>query len=122
MADRVLRWHIKGVLSEKGVKDTDVQGQAHRLDRDYRPTDTWLRVKQESQGTEGTGVTIDINDDGVSIFAENPTLPYNTLSETCRAFSGGVMVKGSIITLDVDKVGTLYAGKDLVVELYLNNA
>ena len=112
MADRVLRWHIKGVLSEKGAKDTDVEGQAHRLDRDYVPTNTWLRVKRASQGTNGTGITIDINDDGESIYEENPTLPYDTLSETCRAFSGGVMVKGSIITLDVDKVGSLYAGKD----------
>jgi len=119
MADRVLRWHIKGVLSETGVKDTDVEGQAHRLDEDYRPTEVWVRVKQASQGTDGTGITIDINDDDVSIFEENPALPYDTLSVTSVAFSADTLQKGSIITLDVDTVGSMYAGNDLVVELYL---
>ena len=125
-ADRILRWHIKGVLSETGVEDADVEGQAHRLDRDYIPEDTWLRVKSASQGIKGTGIIVDINDDGVSIFGEGQeaNLPDNTLENTCNTFSssGLVLKDESVITLDIDRVGEEYAGKDLVVELYLRKA
>jgi len=125
-ADRILRWHIKGVLSETGVEDTDVEGQAHRLDKDYIPTEVWLRVKRASQGLEGTGIIVDINDDGVSIFGEGQeaTLPDNTTENTCDTFSSPALVlkDESIITLDIDQVGEEYAGKDLVVELYLSKA
>ncbi len=123
MADRILRWHVPGVLSETGVVDTDVFGQAHRLDRDYRVLDTWVRVKTASQGVGGTGITIDINDDGTSIFASGheANLPDNTLETTVNTFSsaGLVLFEGSVITLDVDQVGVEFPGEDLVVELYL---
>jgi len=114
------------VLSETGVKDTDVEGQAHRLDADYIPTLAWVRVKHASQGLEGTGIIVDINDDGVSIFGEGQeaNLPDNSTETTCNTFSssGLVLKSGSVITLDVDQVGEEYAGKDLVVELYLREA
>ncbi len=120
---RVLRWHIKGVLSATGVVSSNVEGQAHRLDRDYIPEDTWLQVKEASQGLQGTGIIVDINDDGVSIYGEGqePNLPDNTTEATANTFSssGLVLKGGSVITLDVDQVGKEYAGKDLVVELYL---
>ena len=123
---RILRWHIKGVLSETGIVDTDVEGQAYRLEKDYIPTDTWLRVKSTSQGLRRTGITVDINDDGVSIFGEGQeaNLPDNSTETTCNTFSssGLVLKSGSVITLDVDQVGEEYAGKDLVVELYLREA
>jgi len=114
------------VLSETGVEDTDVEGQAHRLDRDYIPTDTWLRVKRASQGLRGTGITVDINDDGVSIFedGQEANLPDNSTEDTCNTFSSPdlVLKEGSVITLDIDQVGEEYAGEDLVVELYLDKA
>ena len=123
MADRILRWHVPGVLSEKGVVDSDVQGQAHRLDRDYRVLDTWVRVKTAPQGTGGTGIVIDINDDGTSIYlsGHEANLPDNTLEATVNTFSSPdlVLVEGSIITLDVDQVGGEFPGEDLVVDLYL---
>lgn len=123
MADRVIRWHIAGVLSKTGVKDTDVQGNAYKADKDYTPTDTWLRVKTAPQGT---GIKVDINDDGVSIYGEDqePVLPDNTVEVTHNNFSSSALVikEGSTITLDIDRVGDEYAGKDLVVELYLDKA
>ena len=126
MANRVLRWHILGVLSKTGVVDTDVQGNAYKADKDYTPTDTWLRVKTAPQGTQGTGIKIDINDDGVSIYGEGhePVLPDNTTEATCNNFASPEVVikEGSIITLDIDRVGSEYAGKDFVVELYLDEA
>ena len=126
MADRIIRWHIKGVLSETGAVDTDVEGQAHRLDRDYIPEDTWLRAKKAPQGIDGTGIIVDINDDGVSIFGERreATLPDNATENTSNTFSSPSLVlrEDSVITLDIDQVGKEYAGKDLVVELYLRKA
>jgi len=115
----ILRWHIPGVLSETGVVNTDVQGNAYRLDADYVPDEVWIRVKTASQGVSGTGITLDINDDGVSIFRQNPSLPDNTQSITCNTFQPGVLLEGSVITLDVDSVGKEYAGNDLTVELSL---
>ena len=126
MADKVLHWHIPGVLSETGVVDTDVHGDAYQLDKDYKVLDTWLRVKAAPQGEGGLGIQIDINDDGTSIYGEGrePVLPDNTQETTCNTFSskGLVLQEGSVITLDVDRVGEEYAGKDLVVELYMESA
>lgn len=126
MADEILHWHIAGVLSETGVVDTDVHGDAYRLDKDYKVLDTWLRVKTAPQGKGGLGIQIDINDDGTSIYGEDkePVLPDNTGETTCDTFSSKNLVlrKESIITLDVDRVGEEYSGKDLVVELYLEEA
>ena len=123
MSDRVIRWHIAGVLSETGVVDTNVMGDSHRADKDYRPINTYLRVKT---APKGTGIQVDINDDGTSIFGTNqdPFLPDNTTEIECNTFvSPDVVIKeGSIITLDIDYVGDEYAGKDLVVELYLDEA
>ena len=112
----ILRWFIPGVLSNSIV---GTQGEAYKLDKDYRATDTWVRVATNSQGERGTGLTIDINDDGTSIYRENPSLPDNTQSITCNTFSPGVLLEGSVITLDVDSVGKEYAGNDLTVELSL---
>ncbi len=126
MADKVLRWHIPGVLSETGVVDTDVHGDAYQLDRDYVVLDTWLRIKTVPKGEGGLGIQVDINDDGTSIYGEGqePVLPDNTQETTCNTFSSKrlVLEEGSVITIDVDRVGGKYAGKDLVVELYLENA
>ncbi len=114
---RILHWHIAGVLSETGVTDTDVQGNAYRMERDYRVLDTWVRVKRVPTGD--TGVRIDINDDGSSIYTTKPTIPSGSQEITSNAFSTVVLFEGSVITLDVDQVGSGYPGKDLVVELYL---
>ncbi|KKK89984.1 hypothetical protein LCGC14_2727620 [marine sediment metagenome] len=115
---RVLHWHIEGVLYETGVIDTDVKGNAYRLDRDYRPIDTWVRAKRVPTGD--LGIQIDINDDGTSIYRTEPVIPSGSQEITSNAFSAAVLLKDSVITLDVDRVGSGYSGKDLVIELYLD--
>lgn len=132
MADRILRWHIPGVLSETGVVDTDVHGNAYLMDRDYRVITTWMRVKRAPQGTGGLGIQVDINyqkpeeDEGTSIYGDGrePALPDNTLDTLCNTFSSQdlILEEESVITLDIDRVGEEYSGKDLVVELYLEAA
>ena len=114
---RILHWHIAGILSETGVEDTDVEGNAYRIERDYRVVDTWVRVKRAPMGD--TGIQIDINDDGTSIYSTEPVIPSGSQEITSNAFSTQALLKGSVITLDVDQVGSGYTGKDLVVELYL---
>ncbi len=116
---RVLHWHIDGVLSESGVEDTDVHGNAFQMERNYRTVNTWGRVK--SVATGATGIQFDINVDGVSIFTTPPTIPSGSQEITSNAFisDGLTLLEGSVITLDVDQVGSGYPGKDLVVELYL---
>ena len=122
---KVLHWHIPEVLSARDVKDTDVYGNAFRLERDYRPIDTWLRVKEVPTDEGGAGIQIDINDDGTSIYGESlPTLPDKTQEATSNTFSSRdlVLVEGSVITLDVVRVAQGYSGLGLVVELYLEEA
>ena len=75
--------------------------------------------KQIRSIIEETGVAIDINDDGSSIYTTKPTIPSGSQEITSNAFSTVVLFEGSVITLDVDQVGSGYPGKDLVVELYL---
>jgi hypothetical protein len=112
----ILHWFISGVLSNSIV---GAQGEAFKLDKNYRASDTWLRVKTASQGVRGTGLAIDINDDGTSIYSERPNLPDNTQSITSDTFAPAVLLKDSVITLDIDSVGVEYAGFDLTVELTL---
>ena len=123
MADRILHWHVPGVLSESDVEDTDVQGNAFYIDKDYQVVDTWMRVKKAPQDNEGLGIQIDINDDGASIFDEGqePILGDNATESKDTPFSDRNLViqEGSVVTLDIDHVGTLFPGEDLVVELHL---
>ena len=114
---RILRWHVIGILSETGVEDTDVQGSAYRMERNYRVVNTWVRVKRVPTGD--LGIQIDINGNGTSIFRTKPVLPSGSQEITSNAFSSVVLLKGLVITLDIDRVGSEYPGKDLVVELYL---
>ena len=116
--NRILRWHIPGVLSETGVKDTDVKGNAYKLDRDYIPVECWVRLKSAPSGMT---LIIDINDDGTSIFSERPVMTDNQLDEVFNTFASPhlSMLKDSIVTLDIDQVSNSNPGEDLVVELWL---
>ena len=111
-----LRWNVQGVLSD-GVVGTDIGGNAYRMDKDYRPVEAWARVKTATQGVGDTGIRIDINTDGESIFTETLGIPDDVLTATSKAFTGASLNKGAVVTLDVDEVGAEYAGNDLVVEL-----
>lgn len=118
MADRILTWHIAGGLGQQAPPKVDV-GPAYYMDADYRPVLVWLRVKGDAPS--GAGVIIDINDDGVSIFTNRPTLLDGQTSRATTTFAAfpAVIEEDSIVTLDLDSVSTSKPGSDLSIELHL---
>jgi len=119
MASRVLHWYIAGSLSETGVVGANVSDE-YTLDRNYSPGRLHLRLK-EAPAPDGEPCTIDINDDGESIFPEDKPI-ITTTEEIYRNWSNKVMAKDSVITLDIDQISPKTSGKDLTVELELEEA
>lgn len=113
MADRQLRWFVPGRLSEFGDAPSEVQG-VHVLDDDYEPGDTFLHQRLASTGRN---LIIDINDDGVSIFDNQPALPSGLKQHVHSTVNRVAMRKGSVISLDIDQVSATAAGEDLTVIL-----
>ena len=114
---RYLTWHIKGSLIEEAgrsqVRETYV------LDQDYLPVEITLYIKTAPTLSD---LVIDINDDEVSIFTQNPRLSAGQKQTDTRSFSpNGAqrILSGSFITLDIDSVGSGEAGRDLTVILTL---
>jgi len=112
----ILRWYIDGSISRAKTW----VGGSHQLDADYKPEQVNMSVRETGKITRPT--LVDINDDGVSIFADmdsNPALlPYQNY-KTWTTLNPKVMRKGSIITLDIDQVCEETPCRDLTVELVL---
>ena len=119
-ADRVLTWYIPGFLSETGVVGSNVSTE-YTLDQNYVPGRLHIRLK-EKPSPDGEPCTIDINDDGESIFPQTQKPILTTDEVTYISFAGGTLAKDSVITLDIDQVSPKVTGKDLTVELELNKA
>jgi len=120
MSDRVLNWHIAGVLSNN-VEGANVSTE-FVADKDYMPVRVILRQKTAQAGDANI---IDINDDGVSIFGDiKPTLNQGITSTEFGVFESSRMLieKDSVITLDVDQVSGTTPGADLTVQLDLVEA
>lgn len=72
-------------------------------------------------GTAPTGATfiVDVNDDGTTIFttqSNRPTIAISATDATSGTPNGGTAVaKNSVLTIDVDQIGSTIAGSDLVV-------
>ena len=118
MADRVLTWFVRGVLANNSV-GTNV-GEEYVLDADYVPE----RVVLRSSTGVGT-ITIDINDDGETIFnGVNPSVGQGLREALWDVFleTQPYLLKDSIITLDVDSVSSSVAGANLTINLELNRA
>ncbi|KKM85257.1 hypothetical protein LCGC14_1290900 [marine sediment metagenome] len=119
MADLILTWHIPGVLSETGVAESNT-GVEYTLDKDYVPERVILRLKTAA-ASSGTPCTIDINDDGSSIFDVNPTIGQGLTEVVWDSFASSLikMKKDSVITLDIDQISSTTYGRDLTVQLDL---
>lgn len=109
-----LAWFVEGQLSEYDGK-TDI-GAGYVLGADYKPLSVMVRAKK-APGTDG--VVIDINDDGASLFDVNPGLSNGLSKSTFHTFNVSRLAKGSIITLDLDVVGSTESGANLTVQLEL---
>ena len=119
MADLILTWHIPGVLSETGVVDSNT-GIEYTLDKNYSPDRVILRLKTVG-ASDGASCTIDINDDGVSIFDVNPTIGQGLSEVVWSSFDDALtyLKKDSVVTLDIDQVSGKLSGADLTVQLDL---
>jgi hypothetical protein len=115
----ILRWYIDGTI---GRAKTWVGG-TYQLDKDYVPKRVNISVRETGERINPT--IIDINDDGVSIFANedsNPAISAYDNYKTWDTFQEGEMLQDSIITLDIDSVCEEKPVRDLTVELELEES
>ncbi len=122
MSDRIFTWHEPGVMSETNVVGTNTK-EAYTTDKDYVPERVILRLKTPG-ATDGAALTIDINDDGESIFDVNPTIGQGLTEMIVTSFKSTLVEinKDSVLTLDIDQVSGTTAGNDLTVQLDLAEA
>jgi len=118
----LLNWYIAGVLSETGVVGSNV-GTEYTLDKNYRPSRLLLRFKT-APAADGEPLTVDINEkkfgytERESIFPnEKPSIASEEAE--FKGWSDKVLQKSSVISLDIDQVSPTTPGKDLTVQLDL---
>lgn len=111
--DKILRWYMDGNIARA---KTEVGG-AHYLDADYAPE--WVHIKVRLAGKGSNPTVLDINDDGVSIFNDQPALTENQTEKMWTTMPGDTLREKSIITLDIDRVFSEDTCRDLTVELGL---
>lgn len=96
----------------------DAPGAAYYLQTPFAAAIDEVRVHVGTAPTT-QAVIVDVNDDGTTVFttqANRPTIAATTTDATSGAADGGANVaKDSVITVDVDQVGTGTAGSDLTV-------
>lgn len=117
---KTLRWFVGGSLAKaaEGLSGAGM-GQSYVLDADYFPRA--LRLYQ-TEAPQGSAVVYDILDDGVSIFADKPQMDAGAKAKDEDTFNvtGEVMMaKDSVVTLSLVSGGVKGVGRDLTVELDL---
>lgn len=122
MSDRIFTWHEPGVMSETDVVGVNTK-EEYTTDKDYVPARVILRLKTPG-ATDGAALTIDINDDGDSIFDVNPTIGQGLTEVVITSFKSTLVAiaKDSVLTLDIDQVSGTTAGNDLTVQIDLDEA
>ncbi len=114
---KTLTWFLSGQVAEGTA-----QGPAFRLDADYRVTRIWMSAKT---GPSGSNLIVDINQDGTSLFASHTTNPCivkgNTeMDDHDISYTLGHLSDGGVVTLDVDAAGNGEPGRDLTVQIDLD--
>jgi hypothetical protein len=89
------------------------------LQRDYRISAIAVAV-----GTSPTGssVIVDINKNGTTIFttqANRPTIAVGGNSDLTSVPDVDTLSEGDYLTVDIDQVGSSFAGSDLTVQIEL---
>lgn len=89
------------------------------LQRDYRITAIAVAV---GFAPTGASVIVDINKNGTTIFttqANRPTIAVGANSDLTSAPDIDTLSVGDYLTVDVDQVGSSFAGSDLTVQIEL---
>lgn len=121
---KTLLWHVAGAL-ETGTHESLRQRGGRRrfiLTDDYFPVEARLSCLT---APTGSGVQVDINDDGVSIFDTAPQITPDVTDRIFRSFKAAGRQRidhNSILTIDIDTVGNKFPGDSLTVELDLVEA
>jgi len=70
-----------------------------------------------TEAPTGSGITVDVEDDGVSIFSTLLTIDATENSSqtavTAAVISGGTIAANSVVNFDIDAIGSTTAGKGL---------
>jgi len=103
-------WYIDGTLATGAS-----QGATVVMPYGFTCTDVDLRV---DTAPVGANLIVDINKGGATIFSTNPEIDDGATAEDGNhAFSTTDLSAGSVITLDIDQIGSGTAGSDLTVIL-----
>ena len=104
---RTLTWYLPTVGPGASQKET------YRLDQAYVPVRAWVHSDVAPIVSE---LMVDINVDGVSIFAYQPRLQDEKDAETAD-FAGTQFSKDSLVSLDIDQAGGNTLGVTVGLEL-----
>ncbi|MDD4628374.1 MAG: hypothetical protein PHE68_03200 [Candidatus Peribacteraceae bacterium] len=105
-----LLWYIDGTL-EIGAN------QGATVVMPYGFTCTGIKLRAKTAPT-GANLIVDINKDGSTIFSTNPEIDSSATTEDGnQVFSVTDIPAGSVLTLDIDQVGSSTAGENLTVIL-----
>ena len=75
-------------------------------------------VINAKEGPTGAAFIIDINENGSTVFSTNPEIDDGATTEDGNhIFSDTSIAIGAKITLDVDQVGSSFAGESITVQL-----
>jgi len=109
-------WAVSGLVA--------VATGTHGVTAEFPVTLTRTRVRVNTAPT-GAGIRVDVNRNGTSVFASTATQPTIAAAGTTAlvtAYSNGALVAGDVLTVDVDTIGSTYAGADLVVTQWYRRA
>jgi hypothetical protein len=103
-------WHLAG-----GLTASTSQQHSYVTVGDLRP----LLINLYAKTAPGSNapLTLDINDDGVSIFTFLPNMWTRGPVRFRGVFVDARILEGSVLTLDIDQVGSPESGRDLTVQL-----
>ena len=75
-------------------------------------------VINTKEGPTGAALVVDINENGSTVFSTNPRIADGATTEDQNdVFSDTTIAKGAKITLDIDSVGSTFAGERITIML-----
>lgn len=108
-----IQWHIEADPLAVGAR----QGATARADGLLKLTKAVATVEKAPTGAD---LVIDINDDGTSVFGATKLVVAAGATSGTRTFTGAAVTvaDASLLTLDIDQVGSTEPGEFLTVHLY----
>lgn len=108
----LMSWAVDGLVA--------LATGSHRFTAEFACTLTKVRATVGTAPT-GAGLRADVNRNGSSVFSgtgTQPTIAATTNTILVSTFSNGELDAGDYLTVDVDTIGSTFAGEDLVVSVW----